>query len=382
MRISLAIIGIVLCCSACPTYAATDPLKEGPFPVGVTTTVFVDNSRTDHFSKKPRTLVTEIWYPAADSARSLPKSKYTDFIPGGVTPDLEEYYKKARGKTTDELNKTYWMNSYRDAPVRRGRYPVIIFSHGNGGSRHQNTFWCDYVASHGYVIVSADHTGNAGMTFLKEGRVPMQASERANSAVDRPKDMMFLLNEMVKWNDGADERFKGKLDLSRPCAAGMSFGSMTAVRVADMDPRFKSVIAMSGAYPQHTNFKVPTLWMLGTEDRTIGTAGNAIIRGLYEKHEGPSYLLELKNGGHYSFTDMAKVNPSFGDGVGKGVRREGGVEFNFTSMETTYKIINAYSTAFLAVYEKGDKSSMTFLRKNGWPDELIWQERNVKKDHN
>jgi dienelactone hydrolase len=294
-----------------------------------------------------------------------------------VTPELEEYFKKARGKTTDELNKTYWMTSHRDAPVRKGRFPVIIFSHGNGGSRHQNTFWCDFVASHGYIIVSADHTGNAGMTFLKEGRVPFQNGERANSAADRPKDMIFLLDQMIKWNEGADERFQGKLDFSRPCAAGMSFGSMTAVRVADMDPRFKSVIAMSGAYPQESNLKVPVLWMLGTEDRTIGSAGNAIIRGLHEKHDGPSFLLELKNGGHYSFTDMFKVNPNFGDGVGKGTRRDGGTTFDFTSMETTYTIINEYSVLFLRLYAKNDNSARSFLQTNGWTDELIWQSRNA-----
>ena len=217
------------------------------------------------------------------------------------------------------------------------------------------------------------------MTFLPDGRVPMQPGEIANSAVDRPKDMSYLLDQMEKWNDGADMRFKGKLDLSRPCAAGMSFGSMTAVRVADLDPRFKSVIAMSGAYPQHTNLKVPTLWMLGTEDRTLGAAGNAIIRSHHEKQEGPSYLLELKNGGHYSFTDMFKVKPDFGDGVGKGTRREGGAPIQFTSMETTYKIINAYSIAFLSVYVKGDRSSLAFLQKNRWPEELIWQDRNAEK---
>src|ERR1700741_696395 len=55
-----------------------EPLSPGPFPVGVTTTVFVDNSRTDNLTKQPRTLVTEIWYPAApmgDEARQMPKNK-------------------------------------------------------------------------------------------------------------------------------------------------------------------------------------------------------------------------------------------------------------------------------------------------------------------
>ncbi len=357
--------------------AVTDPLKEGPYPVGVTTTVFVDQSRTDHLTQKPRTLVTEIWYPATDAARTMPRSRFIDFIPGGAAPGLDAFTRRAWGKTVEELNRDYWMRSVRDAPVRNGRYPVIVFSHGNGGARHQNTFWCDTLASHGYVIVSADHTGNAGVTFLKEGPVPMAGAERANSAADRPRDMSFLLDQMGRWNRGGDARFKGRLDLSRPCAAGMSFGSMTAVRVAETDKRFKSVIAMSGAYPAAANLKVPTLWMIGTEDRTIGAMGNAVVRGHHEKHEGPSYLLELKDGGHYSFTDMPKLIPNFGDGAGKGKRREGGAEFQYTSMETAYRIVNAYSTAFLAVYAKGDKQCLAFLQRNGWPDELIWSARNA-----
>ena len=359
----------------------TDPLKEGPYPVGVTTTVLVDMARTDHFTTKPRTLITEIWYPATNAAYSMPKSKFADFIPGGSSPAADAYSKAVTGKNMAELNKSYWMNSHRDAPIRGGKYPLIVFSHGNGGNRMQNTFWCDFIASHGYIVVSADHTGNAGITFLKEGPVPYQAGERANSAVDRPKDMIYLLDQMEKWNSGAGpSSFKGHFDLSNVVAAGMSFGSMTAVKVASMDKRFKVVIAMSGAYPDETgvNPTVPTLWMIGTEDRTIGVIGNAIVRNLHAKHTGPSYLLELKNGGHYSFTDMAKMNPNFGDGVGSGKRNEGGAPFLFTNMETTYNIINSYSVAFLGVYVKGDTTLSTYLHRNGWPTELDWQYRYSK----
>ena len=371
---------VCLLCSLCVSSSHSLPLSPSEFPVGVTTTVFVDASRTDHYTKKPRTLVTEIWYPAADSAKSMPESKFTDFIPGGVTPAIEAYIKAARGKTVADLNAAYWMKSHRDAPIRKGRFPLIVFSHGNGGNRMQNTFWCDFIASHGYIIVSADHTSNAAVTILKDGPVFYQAGERANSAVDRPLDMIYLLNQMEKWNagDGGESRFKGKIDLSHVCAAGMSFGSMTAVRVAALEDRFKAVIAMSGAYPGSAKPTAPTLWMIGTEDRTIGEAGNAIVRDLHAKHEGPSYLLELKNGGHYSFTDMAKMNPNFGDGVGNGKRRDGGAEFAFTGMETTYDIVNSYSLAFLDVYVKGDKRQLPYLQKNGWPEELKWEARDSK----
>src|SRR6266496_4681586 len=188
-----------------------DPLSAGPFPVGVTTTIFVDTSRTDNFTKQPRTLVTEIWYPATDDARRMPKNKYSDFIPGGVTPEIDELIKKTYKMSVAEMDKVYWNESHRNAPVRKGRFPLVVFSHGNGGSRNQDTFWCDYVASHGYIIVSADHTGNARWTIGDGKPILFQGGERNNSAKDRPLDVSFLLDQMIRWDKGADKRFAGRI---------------------------------------------------------------------------------------------------------------------------------------------------------------------------
>lgn len=356
-----------------------DPLQMGPLPVGVTTTVFIDSSRTDAATKEARTLVTEIWYPAADDARNLPKNKFTDFLPGGLTAQFDAMLKLAYKKSAAEMNEQYWNSAVRDARVREGKFPVIFFSHGNGGTRTQNTFWCDYLASHGYVIVSADHTANARVTIIKGKPILYQNDQRENSAVDRPKDMSFLLDQMTLWNGGADSRFGGKLDLTKPVAAGMSFGSWTAIVVADKDPRFKAVIAMAAAPEEHTNLNVPSLYMLGDEDRTIGPKGNERIRGVYAKHAHDGFLLELKNGGHYSFTDVFKIDRNFGDGVGKGKRTATGEAFSFTSMETTYQIINSYSIAFLGAYVRGEKEYLSFLQKNHWPNELIWDAKGIEQ---
>ena len=81
-----AVLLIVLAFASAPQThrAATkilDPMQAGPFPVGVTTTVLIDHSRKDAATNEDRTLVTEIWYPATDEARSLPKKKFSDFIP-------------------------------------------------------------------------------------------------------------------------------------------------------------------------------------------------------------------------------------------------------------------------------------------------------------
>lgn len=357
-----------------------DPLQMGPYPVGVTTTVFVDHRRTDAVTKEARTLVTEIWYPAADEARQLPKNKFTDFIPGGLTPQFESFLKLAYKMSAAEVDALFWNQAVRDARVRAGKFPLVVFSHGNGGTRHQNTFWCDYLASHGYVIVSADHTANARVTIIKGKPVLYQVEQRQNSAVDRPQDMSFLLDQMILWNGGADSRFSGKLHLDKITAAGMSFGAMTAIIVADRDPRFKAVLAMSGAPAEHTNLTVPTLLMLGAEDMTIKAEGNARIRANHAQHTGASYLLEMNNGGHYSFTDMFKINKNFGDGVGSGKRLATGAPITYTSMEKTYQIINAYSVAFLGAYVKGEREYLPFLQKNHWPDELRWETKGVGQE--
>ena len=353
-----------------------DALSAGPFPVGVTTTVFVDSSRTDNFTKQPRTLVTEIWYPATDDARQMPKNKYSDFIPGGVTPEIDAMITGKFKISAAEVDKLFWNEAHRNAPLRQGRFPLVVFSHGNGGSRHQNTFWCDDVASHGYIIVSADHTGNAGWTIIDGKPILFQSGERLNSATDRPLDVCFLLDQMIRWDTGADPRFAGRIDTDRAAVAGMSFGSFTAHWAADRDPRFKAVVAMSGAPPTHTNLTVPSLRMLGAEDRTLGVLGNTLIRNNHASHTGPSFLLELKDGGHYSFTDMFKLNKNFGDGVGAGKRRNTNEPFEFTSMELTYKIVNSYSVAFLGYFLKGRKEYWSFLSENHWPQTMTWDVRN------
>ena len=59
----------------------------GPYPVGVTSLQLDDHSRADPESAAGvRSLRTEIWYPAAEEARGLPPSKFSEFLLRGVAP--------------------------------------------------------------------------------------------------------------------------------------------------------------------------------------------------------------------------------------------------------------------------------------------------------
>ncbi|MFA6239439.1 MAG: hypothetical protein WC655_00835, partial [Candidatus Hydrogenedentales bacterium] len=84
-REKLYVATLVIACVACCANAQDlpDPEKPGPYPVGVTTMQLLDHSRTDLVSKAPRSLLTEVWYPATDESRDLPKNRLLDYYLGG-----------------------------------------------------------------------------------------------------------------------------------------------------------------------------------------------------------------------------------------------------------------------------------------------------------
>ena len=127
-----------------------DPTRPGPYPVGVTTIGLFDHSRTDEATQGgPRALLTEIWYPATEDTRDLPKNKASDFLVRRQLPMLNQFPKIAFGMDIDKFDETFENFAVRDARVRDGKFPLVVFSHGNGGMRNQSTFWCDHLASHG-----------------------------------------------------------------------------------------------------------------------------------------------------------------------------------------------------------------------------------------
>lgn len=53
-----------------------------------------------------------------------------------------------------------------------GPFPLVVYSHGNGGLRYVSAFLTEHLASHGFIVVAPDHVGNtaidsfAGFTAL------------------------------------------------------------------------------------------------------------------------------------------------------------------------------------------------------------------------
>jgi hypothetical protein len=128
---------------------------------------------------------------------------------------------------------------------------------------------------------------------------------------------------------------------------------------------------MAGVARTRSRYDCPVMVVMATEDDTIGLDGNKRVRAYYDESKSARYLVEFKNGGHYSFTEMFQFNPAFGDGVGSGKRITNGEPITYVQREVAFNLTNAYTTAFFGRYLKGSTAYDGFLEENHNPSELI-----------
>jgi predicted dienelactone hydrolase len=151
-------------------------------PVGVRTLSIVDATRG-------RELTTEVWYPAAEGRES--SQGYMFFYRSG--------------------------SAARDAQPRPGKHPLIVVSHGSGGTRFDQAWLAEHLAARGFIVAATTHPGNS------------YNSEDPYASLriwERPQDVRFVLDTLL-----ADETFGAIIDERRIGAAGHSMGGYTVLAV-------------------------------------------------------------------------------------------------------------------------------------------------------
>ena len=321
-----------------------NPLLAGPYPVGVTRIELFDASQG-------RTQLTEIWYPAAESARGQEPAPLASYLPEGLEALAD--------------NATVPLVAVRDAELAGDApFPLIAFSHGNGGVRFQNTFQCEHLASHGFIVIAPDHEGN---TFF-DSSVP-----QSELIVARPRDIRFLLDWFAVAADEAGSRFERWVDTDVGFGVtGHSFGAFTALATAELDARIVAVMPLAFGVRLTETYSAATFFMLGTEDKTVGRGS---VLDAYEHVPRPRFIAEILDAGHYSFTFACQVGlagPWDGDGCGEATRIEGDSPFAFTDDLRTWDIVNGYSAAFFGRYIKGIASYEEILVSNLDPEVTVF----------
>lgn len=123
-----------------------------------------------------------------------------------------------------------------DAPALPGARPLVVISHGNGGSDLGHHDLAAYLASHGFVVATLNHHGDYFRDTSGVGRIEVLAG--------RPIQVKAAISMLL-----ADPRWKTLIDPSRIGVAGFSAGGYTSLMVAGAKPRFVRFIAFCDAYP-------------------------------------------------------------------------------------------------------------------------------------
>ncbi len=110
-----------------------------------------------------------------------------------------------------------------------GDLPVLVLSHGLGGTRERFVEFGDHLASHGFVVAIPEHIGSNKNQQEAVKRWLANELFQINEFVDRPLDISFLLDELERLN-ASD--FEGRLNLTRVGVVGHSMGGYTALTLA------------------------------------------------------------------------------------------------------------------------------------------------------
>ncbi|GAB3939450.1 lipase [Kribbella albertanoniae] len=318
---------------ATPAVQLRFPRPTGPFHVGTTELHLVDAGRTDPWvTGRARELMVSVWYPAVGVGERAV------YLPRGTA---EVYGEGAAGALQQPVGRVDWVGARSHAglmaPVRRGRYPVVVFSPGFGVPRGLASVIVAELASRGYVVVTVDHTFETAAVEFPGGRVELQtlpATGYARTArATRVADVRFVLDHLTKLRNGSNPDAEQRrlpeglgqiLDLRRIGAFGHSAGGITAADVMGVDRRVRAGIDLDGelgyGYPDPAS--APTV-KHGTDRPFLlfGTGGTGPNGGPLTHHTEPSWRLfwanstgwkrdlNLPNGRHYSFVDYQVLIP-------------------------------------------------------------------------
>ncbi|HOM52847.1 MAG TPA: hypothetical protein PL151_18425 [Phycisphaerae bacterium] len=268
----------------------------------------------------------------------------------------------------------------REVPVKiyypaneEGPFPIVIFSHGLGGSREGYAFLGRHWASHGYVSVHLEHEGSDAEVWRGQtdaARELQRAAKDPRNAINRPKDVSFAIDQLQQLQAEDGGPLGNALALDRIAVAGHSFGAFTALAVVGelgtyaseqrlADPRVKCAILMSTPVPVsrrdrydavYGEIVVPCLHMTGTLDETPIAVTKVEDRRIPYDHiqRAEQYLVTFVGGDHAIFSGRPR----------RGSRAEKDPLF--------HKLILAGTTAFLEAYLADGDEAKTWLRDGGY----------------
>lgn len=291
-----------------------------------------------------QTLTLAVWYPIEEQPAAY---NYGGIINGNVALDAKLCVK--------------------DAP-----YPLLVFSHGYGGSGPSSVFFTEALAARGWIVACPDHHDKYSAIRIKTGKEKKfdrhafleSSREIANSSPDDRYKYLYRINEISAAIDGIvnSGAFGKFIDTNRIAVGGHSLGGFTALGICGTirerhDPRIKALLLFStgaGAYlfrdDELASVNVPSMLFMGENEKNQKRGSQTMSKlsdRIYHNLPSPKYFLEVSGANHFSFNNRLSDNFSI---------------IPLGGNEKQFEVIRSYSIAFLEKYVSGKQEANKILK--------------------
>lgn len=223
--------------------------------------------------------------------------------------------------------RLYWP----EAVTHESSVPLVVFSHGIGGSREGYSYLGRHWSSHGVASLHVQHVGSdadlwRGNPFGVVNR--LQAAAQETEAIERAADVTFALDQVLSEEMGSHG---AAINRQRLVIAGHSYGANTTLLTAGaqvvrdgqtieyLDPRFSAAVVISAPpfYGEPDvakvlgNVSIPTIHVTATDDviQIPGYRSGMEDRlAIFDAIPSPNkWLAVFRGGSHSIFTDRTST---------------------------------------------------------------------------
>ena len=324
----ISVIFLFSCSIVVNKVANIRDIKEvtGEFAIGTKRFQIIDSTRTSWYLDGYdgyRALMLQVWYPSDVNIYDI-KSPYID-NQKAFTYTLKNQGYGVPSLLTDQIGSIKCNSWDSSKPLKNNKFPLVIFSHGHGGLRTQNTNQVEELVSHGFIVMAVDHTYDAGFVEFFDGNTIFSLTARPddNPLIETPDqfykrfgyrvdDINFIIDVSNNFYEYDNDIYE-IIDNDNIGIFGHSFGGLTSFYSGLFNESIKSCYALDGWFEPLPDSLVNVdinkpIFHLGQhnkgEIRYWEDMNYEKLSSFMNSNTSSSIMIDIPGSSHYDYTDF------------------------------------------------------------------------------